>query len=221
MFKQPIALLFVMFASQLALAQPAIEYEVAITNITPGQSFTPQLVVTHPSSVQLFSLGEAASEPLEYLAESGDVDPAIDALAGVAMDYQKIDTLLGPGETSYATITAHPTRGRLTVAAMMIPTNDSFVALNSVRLPTRGSEVHLVPAYDAGTEYNDQSCANIPGPQCEFVGIGFSEDTGEGYVHIGNGIHELGERDEAGYSLLSPQLYDWRNSVARITVTRK
>ena len=46
-------------------------YEVIITNISQGQTFTPQLVVTHANSVKLFELGEPASAPLELLAESG------------------------------------------------------------------------------------------------------------------------------------------------------
>ncbi len=35
---------------------------------------------------------------------------------------------------------------------------------------------------------------------------------GEGYVHINRGIHGIGD--------LAPDVYDWRNSVAKITVTR-
>lgn len=221
MLKKTVTAFSFAFASNVALAQPAVEYEVEITNITPGQTFTPQLVVTHPRSVSLFSLGDEASEELEILAEDGATGPAAAALEGVAMDIQTIGALLPPGESAYVTVVAHPAQSRLTVAAMMIPTNDSFMALNSVPLPRRGASVHMVPGYDAGTEYNDQSCQHIPGPQCNFVGEGFSEEEGEGYVHIGNGFHDLGEVDNEGFDILSPQVYDWRNSVARITVRRK
>ena len=221
MFRKTFTAFSLAFVGNVALAQPAVEYEVEITNITPGQTFTPQLVVTHPRSVSLFSLGDEASEELEILAEGGMTAPAAAALEGVAMDVQTIGSPLPPGESAYVTVVAHPAQSRLTVAAMMIPTNDNFMALNGVPLPRRGQSVHMVPGYDAGTEYNDQSCQHIPGPQCNFVGEGYSEEGGEGYIHIGNGIHELGETDEDGYDVLSPQVYDWRNSVARITVRRK
>ena len=76
----------------------------------------------------------------------------------------------------------------------------------------------LLQAYDAGTEDNDQSCANIPGPRCG--GEGFVSGGGEGFVHISNGFHDLGDTDENGAEVLGPATYDWRNSVARITVKR-
>ena len=41
------------------------KYEVTITNLTPGQSFTPQLVATHSRKVSLFELGQPAGEALE------------------------------------------------------------------------------------------------------------------------------------------------------------
>ena len=165
------ALSLTLFAGS-AIAQ--VDYEVTITNITPGQSFTPQLVVTHPGSVILFKLGEPASPELEILAEGGDTGPLTEALGGVAMDAQTIPGLLGPGEQSSIVVNGNPGRGYISVAAMLIPTNDTFVAMNRVKLPRSGAVQQLVPAYDAGTEYNDQNCANIPGPQCGGEGAGHS-----------------------------------------------
>ena len=120
-----------------------------------------------------------------------------------------------PGETTMLTIKGKPGRGLLTVVAMLLPTNDTFVALDGKKLPRHGSVSYLVPAYDAGTEYNDQDCANIPGPLCG--GEGYSSEVnnmGEGFVHIGNGFHDLGD------DVLKPQRYDWNNNVAKITITR-
>ncbi|MGH8284414.1 MAG: spondin domain-containing protein, partial [Steroidobacteraceae bacterium] len=42
-------------------------YEVTITNITPGETFTPILVATHSGRIALFSLGEPASNELAIL----------------------------------------------------------------------------------------------------------------------------------------------------------
>ena len=50
-------------------------YEVTITNLTRGQSFTPILVASHRGNVGLFAVGTPADEGLATLAEGGDVGP--------------------------------------------------------------------------------------------------------------------------------------------------
>jgi Spondin_N len=219
MFNKSFASMALALFAGSAVAQ--VDYEVTITNITHGQTFTPQLVVTHPGNAIIFRLGEPASPELEMLAESGDTGPLTNALSGVAMDITTIPGLLGPGEQASVVVSGNPGRGFVSVAAMMIPTNDSFVAMNRMKLPRSGAVQQMVPAYDAGTEYNDQNCANIPGPTCGGEGNSpGSNDTDEGFVHIGNGMHELGDEDAQGNQLIDPKTYDWRNSVARITVRR-
>lgn len=198
-----------------------VSYKVTITNITPGQTFTPQLVVTHPHKVKLFTLGDAASAELEVMAEGGDTGPLTTSLADQAYDTKTIPGLLGPGESASITVKSRSRKAYISVAAMLIPTNDTFVALNRVRLPKWGSITKMVPAYDAGTEFNDQNCLNIPGPRCQGEGYSIEVSDGdEGFVHIGNGFHELGGYDATGGEILTPKVYDWRNSVAKITVKR-
>ena len=95
-------------------------------------------------------------------------------------------------------------------------TNDTFVALNGVRLP-RTTATYTAIAYDSGTEANDQNCRNIPGPRCGGEGFSPGPNAGdEGYVYVSNGFHDLGNNRR----LLGPAVYDWRNPVARITVRR-
>ena len=196
-------------------------YEVTITNITSGQTFTPQLVITHPQSVELFELGKPASEALAMLAEGGDTALLTAAVIDASFDVQTIPGLLGPGESASIVVKGKPRGGYLSIAAMLIPTNDTFVALTRLPLPLHGRVSQMLPAYDAGTEYNDQNCLNIPGPVCGGEGYSVTpSEMDEGFVHIGNGMHELGEYDEAGNKLLAPKIYDWRNSVAKITVKR-
>ena len=60
-----------LFAANMATAQQGAQYEVTITNLTPGQSFTPQMVLTYRGEASIFELGEPASEALEMLAEGG------------------------------------------------------------------------------------------------------------------------------------------------------
>ncbi|MBQ0721398.1 MAG: spondin domain-containing protein [Gammaproteobacteria bacterium] len=196
-------------------------YQVTITNITPGQTFTPQLLFTHTQPNPLFTLGEAANSELEMMAEGGDTGPLALAVGDSAIDMQSNEVLLAAGETTSTMIHGNPGRGLLTVVAMLIPTNDTFIALNGMRLPRHGSVSYMVPAYDAGTEYNDQNCLNIPGPVCG--GEGYSaqaSDLDEGFVHIGNGFHDLGDNDGEGNEVLKPQFYDWDNAVAKITITK-
>ena len=69
-----------------------------------------------------------------------------------------------------------------------------------------------MPAYDAGTEVNDEKCENIPGPPCDDKGANGVEEGG--VVHIHNGIHGIGGDG------VEPAEHDWRNPVAKITVTR-
>jgi Spondin_N len=198
-------------------------YEVTITNITPAQFFTPQLVVTHTRAVELFRLGEPASTPLAVLAEDGATGPLTDALLAHGRAVGQVKTipgLLGPGKSASVTVEAGRNHELLSVAGMLIPTNDTFFAANGLRLPLFGSVTLSVPGYDAGSEANDQNCLNIPGPRCGGVGSSPGSNAGdEGFVHIGNGFHDL-PADPAGGEVLKPQTYDWRNPVALITVKR-
>jgi hypothetical protein len=85
-----------------------------------------------------------------------------------------------------------------------------------VPLPSFGTEEHRSPAYDAGSERNDELCASIPGPdffECGGPGGGSQVEGGEeGFVHVHSGIHGVGD--------LVPAERDWRNPVARISITR-
>lgn len=186
-------------------------YEITVTNITGGQTFTPILAATHKSAIRFFELGNIAIGPLEVLAESGDIAP----LRAILDSSDLVDTsvategLLLPGNTISFEISGRR-HSRVSFAAMLIPTNDTFVSLNSVKLPRYGSRSYFAKAYDAGTEVNDELCANIPGPACG--GEGTSDGDGEGYVHISAGIH--GEGD------LAASNYDWRDAVAKVVVRR-
>jgi hypothetical protein len=187
-------------------------YEVTITNITPGQTFTPVLAVTHKASIRVFELGIPASPELAALAESGDVTPLSDLLDGVpeqVLDQAAGTGLLGPGESATLTIRGNRRFNHLSLAAMLIPTNDTFVALDSVPLP-KWQDTEYALAYDAGSELNDEDCSNIPGPYCG--GAALSDEDGEGFVHVSNGIH--------GGADLDPTVFDWRNPIARVSIRR-
>ncbi len=178
---------FFLAASSLAVADyypSTATYEVTITNITRGQTFTPQLVVAHSRKVQLFDLGEPASDELATLAESGNTQPLTDVLLNAGNkvgEVKTVDGLLLPGKSVTTTITTNPRKQFfISLAAMLIPTNDTFVSLNKVRLPFYGKKTVMALAYDAGSELNDQNCLNIPGPRCGGAGDSAPADTDEG-----------------------------------------
>ena len=189
-------------------------YEVKITNLTFNQTFTPILVASHRYGVELFNLGEPASNQLSQLAEGGDVGPLISLLEHDprVADVNDSGVFLGPGESVVVKVAAHYGARKISLASMLIPTNDAFIALNGVNAPWSYRTVsYRSPAYDAGSEPNDERCANIPGPVCEGQGIS-ADASGENFVHIHPGIHGIGN--------LAPDRYDWRNPVADIKIRR-
>jgi hypothetical protein len=196
----------------------AARWQVEVTNVTPGQSFTPILAVSHYPPTHLFALGEPASPGLAALAEGGDTAPLaaeVEALRGVG-PVQTIGGLLGPGETRRFEVEGRIGQN-LSLAAMLIPTNDTFFAVDAVLLPIVGRVAIHALGYDAGSEPNDQNCANIPGPRCGGAGTSPNPDPGdEGFVHVGNGFHDLGDAPQ----VLKPAHYDWNNPVAVITIRR-
>jgi hypothetical protein len=204
-------LLTLVLSASVSAQTLANDYEVTITNITRGQTFTPFLVVSHAPSIRLFTLGEPASMELATLAESGNIAPLQEKLLDMfeVGDTESSGGLLLPGESVSVVVTADGYYSRISFAAMLIPTNDSFVALNALSLPYTSRET-MVMAYDAGSEWNDELCDNIPGPVCGDMDD--SGDPGEGYVYVGNGIRGAGDLNEGDY--------DWNNPVARVQVRR-
>ena len=189
-------------------------FEVTITNITKGQVFTPILVGSHGVGIKLFELGGSASGELEQLAEGGDTGPLKQALMDAgALDVVTTGALL-PGDSVTVEVKTNRWNRHLSVAAMLVPTNDTFMAINGMRGPgIYGKTEWRAPAYDAGTEENDELCSSIPGPPGVCGGEGYNpNDVAEGFVHINNGFQGIGD--------LSAADYDWRNPVAKVTVRK-
>lgn len=203
-----------LLSSSMAIASNKYDhYAVTITNLTRGQTFTPILVASHRNhAFRLFTQGDPASDELTALAEGGDTGPLTTLLEGNrrVVDVTDSGGLLAPGESVTVTVAASHGAKRVSLASMMIPTNDGFIALNGVKAPRNGRSVtYWSPGYDAGSEPNDELCDNIPGPVCGGTG-GSPDADGEGYVHIHAGIHGIGD--------LEPGDFDWRNPVAKITI---
>lgn len=206
-----------LLASNLTVIAATIE--VTITNLTRGQRFTPILVASHKAGVKLFELGQPASPQLAVLAEEGNVAPLGDLLNSMpeVLDTTDSGGLLNPGASVTVRVRTQGDFNHVSLASMLIPTNDAFIALNGVAGPRgRDAETFTSVAYDAGSERNDELCASIPGPfftECGGPGGGGAPVGGEeGYVHVHAGIHGIGD--------LNASQRDWRNPVARIVIRR-
>src|SRR5262249_24683578 len=93
-----------------------------------------------------------ASPQLATLAEEGNTAPLAALLAGMpeVRDVAVSAGLLNPGATATILVEAGGPFDRVSVAAMLIPTNDGFFAVNDAEGPNGNRTLTLYsPAYDA------------------------------------------------------------------------
>ena len=216
-----------------APAANAADFDVQITNLSNSIYFTPLLVVAHPAGNNLFTSGQPASANLQAMAEGGDTAGLIadmTALGATIVDNPAAG-LLGPASSTLFNMNTDSTSNdRLSIVAMLLPTNDGFAGLNAVEVPTTpGTYTFDVPAYDAGTEANDElitgggmpGAAGIPADPGGLAGTGGAGAAGADAnpnVHIHRG--SLGDTDAtAGSSDLDSRVHRWLNPVIRVTVT--
>ena len=128
--------------------------------------------------------------------------------------------LVAAGYNTFALDAGNAGNRFFSYASMVIPSNDAFIASADPTAHAVFDElgnfvggsfvVYGSRVRDAGTEVNDESCANIPGPYC--MGAPYSPEDGEGFVHVANGIQGIGD--------LPPEMFDWRNPVASVSIRR-
>lgn len=214
-----------------AAGTTAADLTLTLTNLTNGTFFTPLLVSAHGDGVDLFEPGTTASDELAAMAEGGAIDGLIDVVGGVDADTiaNPAGGLLAPGDTVTFSMTTVPERPFLSLVAMLLPTNDGFVGLDSLALPaTAGSYHYDLLAYDAGSEANDElvtgggapGAAGIPvdpGGNSGTGGSGVTVQESNPMVHIHRGILGDGQSD-GGLSDLDRTVHRWLNPVARLTI---
>jgi hypothetical protein len=209
----------------LLLAVPAIagnivsedqlprRYRVTVTNLTPGQGFSPAVIVAHTSAFDLFEVTEAASPGVARVAEEGDPTIAVAEATAAAGVHDVVVAGTGPfmpGQSVSAEVEA-TSASVLSVIGMLGSTNDAFYGLDSHKLTFGTPMTIYVPAYDAGSERNTEDCDHVPGPPCNAMGVRVTAGA-EGFITVHNGIH--------GFADLPPITHDWNNPVARITIER-
>ncbi|MBD3287167.1 hypothetical protein GF337_00040 [candidate division KSB1 bacterium] len=189
------------------------EFEIMLENLTPANSqpFSPPIAATHKHAHAIFRNGAYASDELRQVAEDAVNDPMINFLSN---SHRVYDVAVGggalpPGQTATMTIEARVGFRKLSLVAMLVNTNDAFVAADGVLLPINGSKEYYLHSYDAGTEKNTELEAHIPGPCCgnPFVRVPTHEK-----ISRHDGIQGIGDLD--------PAIYDWDEPVAKLTITR-
>jgi hypothetical protein len=199
------------------------QYEITITNLTRGQYFTPPFVVIHKSGIRLFTLGEPVNPQFASLVEDANPNALGAMLAGLPEVRTVIteatppaNALIAPGKSGTVTVETTTTFNQISFVSSLIPTNDGFIAIHGITAPTGDAALSLfIPAYDAGSEQNDERCSSIFAPsiaECEGIVGGGHPGGGEGFVYIHNGIHGVGN--------LNAALRDWGNPVARVLIRR-
>lgn len=206
---------------------------ITITNLTHGSYFTGFLVSAHDDMTHIFEVTTTASANLQAMAEGG-------ALSGLTADMGGVDDdtiedplmgLLGPGLSLTTSIdTSSTLNTHLSIVAMILPTNDAFVGLDALELPTTpGTYTYLLNAYDAGTEANDELINGggasgvlgipvAPGGDGGTGGTGVTTTETNTTIHIHRGV--LGDSDPTGgVSDLDSSIHRWLNPVAELILT--
>lgn len=214
----------------------AADLSIQVQNLTRGMVFAPLLVAAHSDASKAFSAGSAASASLQKMAEGGDISGLVADMnaAGAVVVANPANGMLQPGASAMASLVTGSSSNntRLSVLGMMVPTNDGFIGLNAITIPTQpGTYSYDVNAYDAGTEANDEIRGSgapgvpgmpVPAPLDAQVGKGGTgiPAVAEGFVHIHRGV--IGDTDaNGGKSDLDAGRHRWLNPVARVTVTVK
>lgn len=195
--------------------------QVTVTNITPGAYLTQILAIGHDSDQRnMFEYGSAASAELQAVAEGGNVEP----IAGTfnAADSQIVkdpnDGLLGPGESTTFKIDRRYTR--LSLIAMILPTNDGFVAADNIMLREGTQELYAI---DAGTEANDEQITgggapDTPGIPADPSGQATNGATGIASATIEGKVDRHPGISGGEGSALNPEIHGWKGAVAVLNI---
>ena len=211
----------------------AAELSIEIENLTNGITFTPFIIAAHSEGTHLFQSGQAANPEIQAIAEGGDISGAVTLLTSINADIfeNPAGGLLGPGTaTAEFNLSTSTDNTQLSIASMLLPTNDGFAGLDAWTIPTEaGTYTVYLNAYDSGTEANDEIVNGGGAPNTPGIPVAPGGDAGTGgtgvtttetntTVHIHRGV--LGDTDPTGgNSDLDSTIHRWLNPVVKVTVT--
>ncbi|MGV6859545.1 MAG: spondin domain-containing protein [bacterium] len=195
-------------------------FAIHVSNLTNAQPFSPPAVILQGADFTAWQVGQAASVALEHLAEGGD---ASELLAAEAAQPNAVgEAPVGPGGSAVLELsTTDPAQLHLTVATMLVNTNDAFTGVTGLDLSSMqvgDTRVVLTSAYDAGTENNLELAGTIPGPADGGEGFNAARDDVTTSVTLHGGV--VGADDGNPASVLN-SVHRFDNPVMRIEVVRQ
>ena len=195
------------------------DYTVTITNETSNLFLTPILAVGHGERAEdMFRFGKVASPELQAVAEGGNVKPMAKQFEGEHIVVDPYNGLLGPGQS--VTFNLNGSATRMSVIAMILPTNDGFVVLDNALIRVGVQELYAV---DAGTESNTEHITGGGEPNTP----GIPHDPSGQADHAATGIEGLSPEGSVGRhpgiiggtgSALNPATHGWKGPVATIRI---
>lgn len=216
-----VASAFVAIAPKADASSPSETYRITVENLTHGQPLTPAVVAVHGHGFRLFRNNRSASNGIQQLAENGGVPVLVaelEANPAVASTVVVGSAPIAPGGSESALVTTSHGADRISLAAMLVCTNDGFGGLSSVKLSgSSGSKIRYAYAYDAGTEINTQDVDDLV-PPCDgdmTTGTGVSNPS---LAEHGRVRHHRGIQRNVGD--LTPEQHGWRGPVMRVTIQR-
>lgn len=155
-------------SSSAPVQSDRVTFEIVIENLSGDTSlaspFAPAGWALHNDSTQAFWGGGLAGPGLESLAEDGDPSAllrSLDLNPGVVATGQSGPTLPG-GRQVFQVQASRAARSRLSLATMLVASNDGFYALPEAGLELFDAQGQPLPSrvltpglYDAGTEANE------------------------------------------------------------------
>ncbi len=210
----------------------AQDLDITITNLTQGLYFTPVIAAAHAADTHIFSPGMAATPELTAMAEGGDISGLVSLLSNANANTVENPAagLLAPAMSTNFMVTNDAGNDYLSFSAMILPSNDGFVGVDSWMIPQEaGTYTIYVNAYDAGTEVNDEIRGSgapgeagmpVPPPLEGLIGTngsGVAMDESNTNVHIHRG--NVGDDNiTAGKSDINSSVQRWLNPVAKLTI---
>lgn len=200
-------------------------FDVSVANMTNSQPLSPVAVVAHESGFSFFTIGMPAGAGLETLAEGGDnsallAEAAADTLVAASSSGAAPIGPSGSESVSLTVLESDVAALSISVASMLVNTNDAFSAVNGLdvsALAVGDSITFTAIAYDAGTESDDESAANIPGPAGGGEGFNAARDDDADRVTMHAGV--ISADDGLASSNLTEQ-HRFDNPVMRVQITR-
>ncbi len=197
----------------------AYRYQVSVTNLTNNQPFSPIASFLQSTEYQAWEVGSVASVEIEKLAESGNASPLVDGQS----DHPTNTTsgVLLPGSSVDFEISSNDIASTfLTVATMLVNTNDAFTGVTGISLSALESgdkEVFLTNVYDSGSEFNDELSSTVPGPAAGGEGFNAERNDVTSVVTMHSGV--VSQQDGYGDSSLT-ESHRFDNAVMRVVVSR-